>query len=93
MVIVGSDQTVTAHDSQTIREALNLDSSLVVIEKHLMGSWTIHGGGYGHGVGLCQCGAIGLVEKAKANYRHVLNFYFEALRLGKRDLVRSSRGA
>ena len=93
MVIVGSAQTVTAYDSHTIREALNLDSSLIVIEKRLMGSWVIHGGGYGHGVGLSQCGAIGLVEQAQANYRHVLNFYFEALRLGKRDLVRSSRGA
>lgn len=93
MVVEGDDQTVTARDADSIRQALGLDSSLVVVKKDFGGGWTLYGGGYGHGVGMSQCGAIGLVEQENANYKEILNFYFGRLLLGKRSLVRSSRGA
>ena len=95
MVIEGSLQTVTVRDSSTIRESFDLDSSLIIVKKHrLPAGWTIEGGGYGHGVGLSQCGAIGLLQMGtNYNYRHVLNFYFDQLRLGKRSFGRGQRGA
>lgn len=93
MTIVGSEQTVEARDSDTIREALQLDSSLIVIKENWRSGWTIYGGGLGHGVGLSQCGAIGLVKQKNANYRQILNFYFNTLKLGRRHLVRSGAGA
>lgn len=93
MRIKGSLQTVEARDSDTIRDALKLDSSLIFIEKGWASDWTIYGGGLGHGVGLSQCGAIGLVKKLNANYLKVLRYYFEDLKLGRRDLVRSKTGA
>lgn len=93
MTIVGTEQTVEARDSDTIREALQLDSSLIVIKENWRSGWTIYGGGLGHGVGLSQCGAIGLVKQKNANYRQILNFYFNKLKLGRRNLVRSSTGA
>ncbi|MGC6417766.1 MAG: SpoIID/LytB domain-containing protein [Bradymonadia bacterium] len=37
--------------------------------------WEIVGGGYGHGVGLCQHGSIGLA-KAGRGYRQILRHYF-----------------
>jgi SpoIID/LytB domain protein len=93
MVIKGEKQTVTARDSDSIRQALGLNSSLIVIKDRLGPGWVIHGGGFGHGVGLSQCGAIGLVEDRKANYRQVLYYYFENLKLGKRSLARVAGGA
>jgi len=91
MVIKGENQSVEARDSDTIREALQLDSTLIVIDEG-WGSWTIYGGGFGHGVGFCQCGAIGLIKQRNASYRQVLQFYFKNLLLGTRKIARSSSG-
>jgi len=35
----------------------------------------LHGGGYGHGVGMCQCGAIGM-SRAGRKYADILTFYY-----------------
>jgi SpoIID/LytB domain protein len=48
------------------------------IERHAKGrpvTWVFTGGGWGHGVGMCQVGAIGRAE-AGQNYREILNHYF-----------------
>ncbi len=45
-------------------------------------SWTIHGIGYGHGVGLCQHGAIGMANAGKG-YRDILKHYFPGTHLEK----------
>lgn len=45
-------------------------------------SWTIHGGGFGHGVGLCQHGAIGLA-RAGRDVRAILRHYYPGARLEK----------
>jgi stage II sporulation protein D len=92
MIIKGSEQTVEARDADTIRDALQLDSSLIIIKENWSSGWVIYGGGLGHGVGLSQCGAIGLVKKKNANYRMILHFYFDRLKLGRRELVRSGTG-
>jgi stage II sporulation protein D len=36
---------------------------------------TIEGGGYGHGVGLCQYGARGLAKEGR-DYRQILDYYY-----------------
>jgi SpoIID/LytB domain protein len=95
MEITGTEQTVHARDADTIREALQLDSSLIVVKSSWTpgGGWTLYGGGLGHGVGLSQSGAMGLVKKKGANYKQILHFYFDELKLGRRSLARSSEGA
>ena len=40
------------------------------------------GGGHGHGIGLCQLGAIGMAEGG-ANYEAILRHYFGASHLAK----------
>ncbi|MCA9411338.1 MAG: SpoIID/LytB domain-containing protein [Candidatus Omnitrophica bacterium] len=95
MEVRGSEQTVTARSSDMIREALNLNSSLIVVKERFGpgGGWIIYGGGLGHGVGFSQCGAIGLTAKKGANYKQLLNYYFEGLRLGRRAITRERTGA
>lgn len=41
---------------------------------HVVG-WTFRGGGWGHGVGMCQTGAIGRAE-AGQDYREILRHYY-----------------
>ena len=39
------------------------------------GSFTFRGGGWGHGVGLCQMGAIGLAKKGKSG-EEIVRYYY-----------------
>ena len=39
-----------------------------------------NGLGFGHGVGLCQCGAQGMARKGKT-YKHILSYYFPESKL------------
>jgi stage II sporulation protein D len=65
-----------------IREDLNLKSSFFQIE-HKGDQVVISGHGYGHGLGLCQQGAM---EMARVGYTYVdiLMFYFKELELNKK---------
>jgi SpoIID/LytB domain protein len=38
------------------------------------------GGGHGHGIGMCQLGAVGMAEASKS-YREILQFYYRAAHL------------
>lgn len=40
------------------------------------------GSGYGHGVGMCQCGAIGLA-RVGWNFNHILNHYYKGVEIKK----------
>ncbi|EPX55674.1 hypothetical protein D187_009285 [Cystobacter fuscus DSM 2262] len=57
-----------------------LNSSMALVDEerdaegHLLG-WHFRGGGWGHGVGMCQTGAIGRAE-AGQRYQDILRFYF-----------------
>jgi stage II sporulation protein D len=42
----------------------------------------ITGRGYGHGIGLCQYGAIGMASKGY-DYKSILKFYFKGIRIEK----------
>ncbi|HEY8212411.1 MAG TPA: SpoIID/LytB domain-containing protein, partial [Myxococcaceae bacterium] len=57
---------------------LNSAMFLVAPERDASGTivaWTFRGGGWGHGVGMCQTGAIGRAE-AGQDYRAILRHYF-----------------
>jgi SpoIID/LytB domain protein len=52
----------------------NLNSGMFVIDK-FAGKWIFTGGGWGHGSGMCQTGAIGRAQRG-ANYRQILAWYY-----------------
>jgi SpoIID/LytB domain protein len=72
----------------TIRRAFGmLNSSFFVIstERDAQGTptaWILHGGGWGHGVGMCQTGAIGRAD-AGQDYRAILRYYFNGAEVVK----------
>jgi stage II sporulation protein D len=65
-----------------LRDDFKLKSSFFTIEES-NGTVILHGHGYGHGVGLCQEGAI---EMAKVGYTYldILMFYFHGVTLADR---------
>jgi stage II sporulation protein D len=64
-----------------IREAFNLKSTYFDCKKE--GEFLVlNGRGFGHGVGLCQEGAMNMAKKA-INYEQILNFYFPERKLMK----------
>ncbi|MBK9519468.1 MAG: SpoIID/LytB domain-containing protein [Anaeromyxobacter sp.] len=66
----------------TIRRLLkNLPSSMFVVDRE--GAETVlRGGGWGHGAGMCQWGAIGRAE-AGQDYRRILEASFEGAEVGR----------
>ena len=65
---------------RTLSES-HLLSSAFVVERHfdegstLPHSFTLHGAGWGHGVGLCQIGAAVMGEKGYG-YEEILRHYY-----------------
>ena len=45
-------------------------------------AWVIDGAGFGHGVGMCQTGAIGMAEAGRG-YREILEHYYRGARVRK----------
>ena len=59
----------------------NLPSSMFVVDRE--GSVTVlHGGGWGHGAGMCQWGAVGRAE-AGQGYREILRAYYAGAEVAK----------
>jgi stage II sporulation protein D len=58
-----------------IRTDLNLHSAFFSVEAK-EGNMEIHGRGYGHGVGLCQEGAMQM-SKLGYDFRKIINFYYQ----------------
>lgn len=81
LTISGAEQATTVRGELTIRRLFgNLNSALfeVRLEKDAKGrpaAWIFTGAGWGHGVGLCQTGAIGRAE-AGQTYKEILGHYF-----------------
>ena len=77
LTIVGEKRTLTVGKELEIRKWLSdthLYSSAFEIEKTAEG-FTLHGKGWGHGVGLCQIGAAVMGERG-FGYEEILNFYY-----------------
>ena len=76
--ITGTRLTRTVGKELEIRRWLSdshLRSSAFTVERGTDGSFTLHGAGWGHGVGLCQVGAAMMAEKGYS-YREILAHYF-----------------
>ena len=81
--LVGTKRTFTIGKELEIRRALSeshLYSSNFTVEKHTTAdgelTFTLHGNGWGHGVGLCQIGAAVMGHQGR-NYRDILQYYYQ----------------
>jgi stage II sporulation protein D len=80
--IAGSARAEVIRGELRIRQTFGgLRSSLFVVEVK-DGAATFRGAGFGHGVGLCQTGAVGMAESGKS-YREILQHYYQGSVLRK----------
>jgi SpoIID/LytB domain protein len=78
--IVGDRGEVTVRGDMAIRTLLGgLKSTLVAFARE-GDTFVLSGAGWGHGVGLCQTGAIGMAERGRS-YREILSHYYLGSRL------------
>ncbi|HKA92126.1 MAG TPA: SpoIID/LytB domain-containing protein, partial [Haliangiales bacterium] len=74
--IAGDRGSATVEGELKIRRLLGgLKSSLFLVTGDRASGFTLDGAGFGHGVGLCQTGAIGMAE-AGADYKKILGHYY-----------------
>jgi len=72
--IEGEKATTRVYGELPIRRLFrNLNSGMFVVEKS--GDWIFTGGGWGHGSGMCQTGAIGRAERGDT-YARILGWYY-----------------
>jgi len=70
-----------------IRRVLNfIPSNLFTINKLNDDLWLFRGGGFGHGVGLSQSGAIEMA-KLGFSYEQILNHYYRGAKLKKIEIL------
>jgi len=70
-----------------IRRILNfLPSNLFTINKLNDNLWSFKGGGFGHGVGLSQSGAIEMAELG-FTYEQILNHYYQRTKIKKIEIL------
>jgi stage II sporulation protein D len=70
-----------------VKNALGLKDTLFTITREnspdgAIASFTFHGRGYGHGVGLCQVGAYGMA-RAGRSYEEILKAYYKGVEIRK----------
>jgi stage II sporulation protein D len=86
VTLSGEKAATSIRGELSIRQRFgNLQSSMfeVSTERNAKGetiAWIFRGAGWGHGVGMCQMGAIGRAE-AGQNYREILEHYFSAAKV------------
>ncbi|MBI4248231.1 MAG: SpoIID/LytB domain-containing protein [Elusimicrobia bacterium] len=93
ILIRGSRRSEIIRKEQQIRGLIGLGSirsTLFEIEAHRnpggqISEFWIYGGGWGHGVGLCQTGAAGMAKAGGRNYLEILNFYYHGAEIQKWD--------
>ncbi|MGB0646630.1 MAG: SpoIID/LytB domain-containing protein [Bradymonadia bacterium] len=85
----GQHGNVLIEGEYTNRKILgHLKSGLWIASPNLTGksklprSWTFHGAGFGHGVGMCQHGAIGMAREGHA-FDRILKHYYRGSALQK----------
>ena len=73
--IEGSKATARVYGELPIRKLFrNLNSGMFVVARQ-GNEWLFTGGGWGHGSGMCQTGAVGRAERG-AKYRAILGWYY-----------------
>ncbi len=86
--ISGEEGATTIRGELNIRRTFGMLNSAMFelkAEKDPKGrptTWIFTGGGWGHGVGMCQTGAIGRAE-AGQNYRQILEHYFNGAQVAR----------
>lgn len=79
LLIRGDRGEARVHGELTIRKLFRmLNSAMFYVDAVGSGrrrTYVFHGGGWGHGAGMCQTGAIGRAE-AGSTYRDILRHYF-----------------
>jgi peptidoglycan hydrolase-like amidase len=86
MRIIGVNRTVTITQELEIRQALgSIYSTFFALAKEqdnagMLKSLLIHGGGYGHGVGMCQMGALTMARRGYT-YRQILAHYYQEVEI------------
>jgi stage II sporulation protein D len=86
--VSGELGATTLRGELTIRRTFGMLNSALFelkVERDLKGrptAWRFVGGGWGHGVGMCQTGAIGRAEAGQA-YRQILKHYFSGAQVAK----------
>lgn len=73
--IVGSRGRATVEGDLRIRRLFGGLKSTLFQVKREGGEWVFEGAGFGHGVGMCQTGAIGMAESGY-NYIKILQHYY-----------------
>lgn len=81
LTIRGDRGTAQVRGELVIRRLLGgLRSSMFVVEpqgaKKAPSAFVLHGGGFGHGVGMCQMGAIGMAEAGKTASQILAHYFF-----------------
>lgn len=83
VTVVGTSKRETVRGELRIRQTFGgLRSSLFVVAVDDAGGATFRGAGFGHGVGLCQTGSVGMAEAGKS-YRDILRHYYRGSVLRK----------
>ncbi len=86
--VVGTESTFIIEKELNIRRTLgNLRSSMFKVETRfgqdrLPKEFVFYGGGWGHGVGMCQAGSCGMAKAGKS-YQEILQHYFSRAHLKK----------
>ncbi len=82
--VIGSRRSAVLNGFK-VRTALGLRDTLFTISRTLgadgsVESFTFHGRGWGHGVGLCQVGAFGMARAGKS-YEQILKTYYQGVEI------------
>ncbi len=80
--IEGAQGSATVHGELRIRRLFrNLPSSMFLVS-HDGDAWVFRGGGWGHGAGMCQWGAVGRAG-AGQDYRQILRAYYSGAEVAR----------
>ena len=78
----GERGSATVHGELRIRRLLGDLPSAMFVVASLPDGWSFRGGGWGHGVGMCQWGAIGRAA-AGQDHRRILGAYFSGAEVAR----------
>ena len=80
LTVVGTGGRWVLERDQIRRQLRALPSTLFVVDQEVPGLWRFEGGGFGHGAGLSQAGAIDLASRGWSSER-ILRHYFPGAEL------------
>ena len=83
--VVNSNKTIVLVKDDIRRVLSFLPSNLFTINKLNDNLWLFKGGGFGHGVGLSQSGAIEMAELG-FTYEQILNHYYQGTKIKKIEI-------